>query len=100
MEICHATPFADSPLNKTDIALSRRFHLSERAALYARVEYFNVFNHPKFYFPHRSARPYNGGFGLVTSSLASGLYVGSTTLNPLYQIGGPRSAQFTLKLTM
>jgi hypothetical protein len=101
--------FRGFPINQTDIALSRRFRLSERATLYARVEYFNVFNHPMFYFPNNFFEPpYRPDFGTVTTTLNNGLSgVGffSTAynpgaLNPLYQIGGPRSVQFTLKLTM
>jgi hypothetical protein len=77
-------------------------------ALDARAEFFNVFNHPMFYFPNNFLNPpYTGGFGLVTTTLNNGLATGGGfnngynpgALNPLYQIGGPRSAQFTLKLT-
>ena len=36
------------PINQTDMALRRRFNLSERVKLDMRAEYFNVFNHPMF----------------------------------------------------
>jgi hypothetical protein len=86
--------FRGFPINQTDIALSRHFRFSERVTLYARVEYFNVFNHPMFYFPNNFFNPpYRPDFGTVTTTLNNGL----GGLNPLYQIGGPRSAQFTLK---
>jgi hypothetical protein len=59
---------------------------------------FNILNHPNF-------GPPNGGFGgsqfgLTTQLLSQNLSNGSLTggLNPLYQIGGPRSVQFALKL--
>ncbi|MBV8477084.1 MAG: hypothetical protein JO033_03100 [Acidobacteriaceae bacterium] len=72
------------------------FPLSERASLYARAEYFNVFNHPMFSYPNNFlGLPFsNTTFGIVTTTLNTIL----GGLNPLYQVGAPRSAQFTLKL--
>jgi hypothetical protein len=51
-----------------------------------RAEFFNIFNHPNF--------------GRSTQTLASSLGSGGANggLNPLYQIGGPCSIQFALKL--
>ncbi|MBV8570175.1 MAG: TonB-dependent receptor [Acidobacteriaceae bacterium] len=90
------------PLTQADIALSRRFKLSERVVLYARAEYFNVFNHPNFglgflenYINYGGGTP-NPNFGITTATLNNTL----GGLNPLYQVGGPRSAQFTLKFMM
>ena len=40
--------FRAFPIDQTDIALSRRINLTERASLYLRMEYFNIFNHPMF----------------------------------------------------
>lgn len=79
-------------INQTDLALSRRIGINERMSLYVRVEYFNVFNHPMF-------SPYNNyvglpDFGKVTQTLNQSL----SGLSPLYQIGGPRSGQFSVKL--
>ena len=36
------------PIDQTDLALRRRFNLTERVKLDIRAEYFNVFNHPMF----------------------------------------------------
>ncbi|MBV9501553.1 MAG: TonB-dependent receptor [Acidobacteriaceae bacterium] len=92
--------FRGFPINQTDIALSRYFRVSERISLSARVEYFNVFNHPMFFYPDDfNNRLGLSSFGLVTQTLNNSL--GSPLgggLNPLYQVGGPRSAQFNLKL--
>jgi hypothetical protein len=92
--------FRGFPIDQTDLAISRRFDLSERLSLYFRVEYFNIFNHPMFAPP--SANFNNNlqlpGFGEITSTLNNFLYEGPGTLSPLYQIGGQRSGQLTLKL--
>ena len=60
--------------------LSRPIHLTERAVLYVRAEYFNVFNHPMFSPPD----VFSPTFGQVYQTLNVGL----RGLNALYQIGG------------
>ena len=91
-----------------DLALRRRFTLTERIGLDARLEAFNVFNHPNFSPPlgKLGTVDSNGnlvlqnGFGVSQSMLNRGLQ--STQIangfNPLYQIGGSRSLQLALKL--
>jgi hypothetical protein len=83
---------------QADIALQRRFRVGQGAAVLFRAELFNIFNHPSFGPPmgdlsHRL-------FGRSTQTLASSLGSGGANggLNPLYQIGGPRSIQLALKL--
>jgi hypothetical protein len=92
--------FRGFPVNQTDLAVSRRFGLSERLSLFFRIEYFNVFNHPMFAPPSANRNNFlqNGGFGQITSTLNN--FVGGTgfSLSPLYEIGGPRSGQLSLKL--
>ena len=100
-------------INQTDIALRRRFNLTERVKLDVRAEYFNLFNHPMFGLPGSQCNPdpiwsYNGttpnpAFGKVcpgtsTTNLEAGGGHGQTGQSALYAVGGPRSAQFTLKL--
>jgi hypothetical protein len=73
-------------------AIRRDFRVTEKVKLQFRTEAFNVFNHPNF-------GTINGGccgptFGLASATLANSL----GTLNPLYQMGGPRSMQFSLKV--
>jgi hypothetical protein len=92
--------FRGFPIDQTDLAVSRRFRLSERWSLYFRVEYFNIFNHPMFAPPSANFNNYLQlpGFGEITSTLNDFLYEGPGTLSPLYQIGGQRSGQLTLRL--
>jgi hypothetical protein len=83
-----------------DFAVHRNFTIREPLTLQFRAEMFNVLNHPNF------GPPYNlfggAGFGLSTQTLAQSLSgpgsAGAGGFNPLYQIGGPRSIQFALKL--
>ena len=83
---------------QTDIALQRQFHFSERVGLRFRSELFNIFNHPDLGPPDDNIA--DGLFGYSTETLASSLGSGGANggLNPLYQVGGPRSMQLALKL--
>jgi len=75
-----------------DFAVRREFPIHENLKLQFRAEAFNIFNHPNF-----GIIDSNYGdptFGQATATLASSLGV----LSPLYQMGGPRSMQFALKL--
>lgn len=92
--------FRGFPVDQTDLAVSRRFHLSDRISLYFRAEYFNIFNHPMFADPSLTFanRTLSPNFGQITSTLNNLFYQGPGTLTPLYQIGGPRSGQLTLRL--
>ena len=83
---------------QVDLTLRRQFRLTERFSLQARADFFNLFNHPNFGPPtNYMTSPL---FGQATQMLGSSLGAGGQTggLNPLYQIGGPRSAQLALKL--
>jgi hypothetical protein len=100
-------------INQTDLALRRRFNLTERVKLDVRAEYFNVFNHPMFGLPGSGCNPYSvwsssgstvdPAFGKIcpgtsTTNLEAGGRPGGSGQSALYAPGGPRSAQFTLKL--
>lgn len=83
---------------EVDLTLRRQFKLYERLSLQARADLFNIFNHPNFGPPtNYMTSPL---FGQATQMLGASLGAGGQTggLNPLYQIGGPRSAQLALKL--
>ena len=83
---------------QADIAFQREFHLAERMQLRFRGEFFNIFYHPNFGPPTNTLT--SPLFGHSTQMLASSLGSGGPNggLNPIYQIGGPRSIQLALKL--
>ncbi len=83
--------------SQVDFTLQRRFALSERFSLQASADMFNIFNHPNFGSPINYMTSPQFGFSMQTlnSDLGSGGQSGG--LNPLYQIGGPRSVQLALK---
>ena len=83
---------------QADFAVQRRFPITERVNLLFQGEFFNIFNHPNFGPPIGDLT--SSQFGYSTATLASSLGSGGGNggLNPLYQIGGPRSIQLALKL--
>jgi carboxypeptidase family protein/TonB-dependent receptor-like protein len=83
---------------QVDLTLRRQFHLRERLSIQARADLFNIFNHPNFGPPtnYLSSPLFGQSTQMLGASLGSGGQNGG--LNPLYQIGGPRSAQLALKL--
>ena len=91
-------------IDQTDLALRRRFDLTDRLNLSVRAEYFNVFNHPMFGAPG-SGEPGSSSdpsFGKIGPGSTTNLELGGGAAlggqSPLYALGGPRSAQFTVKL--
>ncbi len=79
---------------QVDAALRRRFNLTEQLTLELRGEAFNLFNHPNFGTVQTSMTAAN--FGQATDM--RNVQFAATGLNQLYQIGGPRSFQFALRL--
>ena len=79
-----------------DLALRREFAIYEGLRLRFRAEAFIVFNHPTFGAINSDYCSPGPGctFGQATATLAQSLGV----LSPLYQMGGPRSLQFSLRL--
>lgn len=94
------------PVFQVDLALRRHFNLTERVKLQLRAEAFNLFNHPNFGDPGVEDSFFgtnnltNSLFGQSTVMLGRSLGSGGTSggFNPLYQIGGPRSIQLSLRL--
>ncbi len=87
-----------------DFAVHRDFPIHESLKLQFRAEMFNVLNHPNFGqpvgnlgFPNSPNPQFGQSIQMLGQSLSGG-QVGAGAFNPLYQIGGPRSVQFALKL--
>jgi Carboxypeptidase regulatory-like domain len=80
---------------QTDLAIQRDFPVHDRLVLKFRAEAFNLFNHPSFGNIDNNLPDGPALFGRATNTL--NVQLGG--LNPLFQVGGPRSIQFALKLT-
>jgi hypothetical protein len=78
-----------------DPAIRRDFPIHERLGLEFRAEAFNILNHPQFgsFYNSLSYGPTQFGYASNTLNTALG------GLNPLYQVGGPRSLQLALRLS-
>lgn len=81
-------------LVQADVSLGRLFLLGERFRLQFRADAFNTLNHPNFTNPGGYVQ-----FGPLEFQSSSMLNHGLGGLNPLFQSGGPRSLQLSLKLT-
>jgi hypothetical protein len=82
---------------QTDVSTSRTFALGDRLNLQFRADAFNAFNHPNFTNPAGEYRgPSTPSFYLQSTQM---LNQGLGGLNPLFQEGGPRSLQLSLRLT-
>jgi hypothetical protein len=88
----------DFGASQTDFSVQREFPLRERLRLQFRTEFFNIFNHPNFGSldtAWSTTSTTSTTFGRSQSTLNNSL----GGLSSLYQIGGPRSIQFALRLT-
>jgi hypothetical protein len=83
------------PLSQLDFSFRRLFALGEQFNLQMRADLFNAFNHPNFASPVGLLN--NPLFGQATRMLGQELS-GGGSLSSLYQVGGPRSMQLSLKL--
>jgi hypothetical protein len=81
-------------LTQVDLSISRKFRFSERLDLQFRADAFNVLNHPNFTNPEAYIE--FGPFYLQSQRM---LNQGLGGLNPLFQEGGPRSLQLSLRLS-
>ena len=90
------------PVYQLDLAVRRQFNITERVNVQFRSEFFNILNHPNFGLGDTAtdAALSSPLFGISQAMLGRFLGSGGAVggFNPLYQIGGPRSIQFSLKL--
>jgi hypothetical protein len=84
-------------MSQLDLAMRREFFTGERRSIQLRVESFNALNHPNFGDPVRSLS--SPLFGQSTSMLNLMLGTGSpgSGLAPIFQNGGARSMQVSLR---
>jgi hypothetical protein len=87
------------PLSQIDFALGRSFKLTENFTLQFKGELFNIFNHPMFG-SYGTSYLTPSTFGVPTQTLGYALNPqGVGGLSSLYQMGGPRSVQLSLRLS-
>ncbi len=81
-------------LTQVDLSIGRRFPITERLNLQFRADAFNLFNHPNFTNPQAV-------IGAGPLYLQSQYMLNQTLggLNSLFQEGGPRSLQLSLRLS-
>jgi hypothetical protein len=77
---------------QVNMAVRREFPIRENLKLQFRAEAFNIFNHTNLGLINSAHG--QATFGQATATLANSLGV----LNQLYEMGGPRSMQFALRL--
>jgi len=80
-------------LTQVDLSVGRKFAITERLNVQFRTDAFNLFNHPNFANP---AGNVSGGPSSLLSQQT--LNTGLRGLNPIFQLGGPRSLQLSLRL--
>lgn len=81
-------------LAEVDLSMGRKFSVTDRCKLEFRTDAFNLLNHPNFTNP----LAYVGSSPSYLSS-QSMLNQGLGGLNPLFQEGGPRSLQLSLRFS-
>jgi hypothetical protein len=81
-------------LTQFDLSVAKKFVLTERILLQFRADAFNLLNHPNFTNPQGLVF-----YGSTQQQSTMMLNQGLGGLNPLFQEGGPRSLQLSLRLT-
>jgi hypothetical protein len=81
-------------LTQIDASIGRMFPITERVKIQFRADAFNLFNHPNFTNPSGFIE-----FGPSFLQSNSMLNTGLAGMSPLFQQGGPRSLQLSLKMT-
>lgn len=85
-------------VSQIDFSIRRDLIKRERYRVELRTDFFNILNNPNFANPSGALN--NAAFGFAQNMLGRGLSSGAGALSPLFQIGGPRSIQFSIKVTL
>jgi hypothetical protein len=88
-------------LRQVDLSLSRSIPLGSRITARLRIDAFNIFNVPNFGAPYGLLN--TPQFGKPYQSYADALGTGTLTLGgltPIQQVGGPRTIQLGIRLSM
>jgi hypothetical protein len=80
-------------LTQVDLSIARKFPITERLNLQFRADAFNLLNHPNFSNPYAILQ-----YGSIAFQSSMMLNQGLGGQNSLFQQGGPRSLQLSLKL--
>jgi hypothetical protein len=88
------------PVRQVDLAVRREFRLFGRVRLQVRAEMFNLLNTPNFFSSPGVLSVDASGASVLNNNGEATNTLNNTLggLNPMYQIGGPRSSQISLKL--
>lgn len=93
-----------------DTGLQRTIALTEKVSVQIRADAFNALNHANFLFPTNTSGTLNSNgsvtvastFGIITQTAARAYGGGGTFgggFNPIFQVGGPRSMQFSARVS-
>ncbi len=85
-------------VSQIDFAVRRNILRRENIRVELRSDFFNILNTPNFANPSGALN--NAAFGISQNMLGRGLSAGAGALSPLFQIGGPRSIQFAIKVIL
>jgi hypothetical protein len=87
-------------LTQVDLSVGRKFNFTERVNLQFRSDFFNVLNHPNFANPVPCLDCGPSAFGGASTQMLNGGLTSASGLglSSVYQIGGPRSVQLSMKI--
>ena len=88
--------FSGFRMAQVDLSVSRAFNLGDKCVIRFRTDAFNILNRANFANPVSNLSL--ATFGQAAQTLNQGLSSFGGGLNLLYQVGGPRSLQLSLKL--
>jgi hypothetical protein len=86
-------------VSQVDVSIRRRFNVLRNRSVELGADVFNVLNHPNFTDPDRFLGDGPAMFGR-SQYMFNQFNQGNGGLNAVYQLGGPRSIQLSMKVKM